>query len=414
MQLKSRKIMLGVTGGIAAYKALELTRLFIRAGATVRPVMTRAATEFITPLSLSTLARSKVQTDMFGANEEFDIDHISLAQECDVIVVAPATANIIAKVAAGIADDLLSTIIAAATVPVLFAPAMNTAMWESPILQANIRRLSGLGFHFVEPARGELACGTEGKGKLADVTAIFEAVGEVLGDTAIARAEVKESAKASAKHDLAGETVLVTAGPTREAIDPVRYVSNRSSGRMGYALAAAAKERGADVLLISGPTGLTVPAGVRFTAITTAKEMHEACMERYGDTTLVIMAAAIADYAPVNVAKEKLKKSGREMTVEMERTLDVLKSMSAERTGQLLVGFALETENLLENAIKKLKEKGLDMVVANGVSGIDSEQNRVTILDSSGGIEEFASMDKVRVAEKILDHAVALLGSVQT
>lgn len=410
MELKSKNIMLGVTGGIAAYKALELTRLFIRAGATVRPVMTRAAAEFITPLSLSTLARSKVQTDMFGANEEFDIDHLSLAQECDVIVVAPATANIIAKAAAGIADDLLSTIIAAATVPVLFAPAMNTAMWESPILQANIRRLSGLGFHFVEPASGELACGTEGKGKLADVIAIFEAVEKVLGDTAIARAEVK----ASAKHDLTGETVLVTAGPTREAIDPVRYVSNRSSGRMGYALAAAAKERGADVLLVSGPTGLAVPAGVRFTAVTTAKEMHEACMERYGETTLVIMAAAIADYAPINVAPEKIKKSSAEMTVEMERTRDVLKSMSAERTGQLLVGFALETENMVENALKKLKEKGLDMVVANGVSGIDSEQNRVTILDSSGGIEEFASMDKVRVAEKILDRAVTLLGSVQT
>ncbi|MBE9528416.1 MAG: bifunctional phosphopantothenoylcysteine decarboxylase/phosphopantothenate--cysteine ligase CoaBC, partial [Proteobacteria bacterium] len=324
------------------------------------------------------------------------------------------TANIIAKAAAGTADDLLSTIIAAATVPVLFAPAMNTAMWESPILQANIRRLSGLGFHFVEPARGELACGTEGKGKLADVAVIFDAALETLGNIGESGAEAKTGAKAGAEHDLAGERVLVTAGPTREAIDPVRYVSNRSSGRMGYAIAAAAKKRGAEVLLISGPTDLAVPTGVRHIGVTTAEEMHEACMERYRDSTLVVMAAAVADYAPVNAAREKIKKSGAKMTVEMARTKDVLKSMGAERTGQLLVGFALETENLVENASKKLKEKGLDMVVANGVSGIDSEQNRVTILDSSGGVEEFAPMDKERVAEKILDRAVALRGSVQT
>ncbi len=404
MGLKNKKVLLGVTGGISAYKALELTRLLIKAGAEVRPVMTRAATEFITPLSLSTLARSKVHTGMFDVNEEFDIDHISLAQQCDIIVVAPATANIIAKAAAGIADDLLSTVIAAATVPVLFAPAMNSAMWFNPILQSNVAKLSELGFSFVEPGRGELACGYEGKGKLADVNTVFEGIEEVLGKEGQVPKELTSK-------DLSGETVLVTAGPTQEAIDPVRYVSNRSSGRMGFAIAEEAGRRGAKVILVSGPTHLRPPDGVTFIAVTTAEEMYGVCHEQFSGSTLVIMAAAVADYRPKESSPIKIKKSAPSLAMEMERTKDVLKSLCERREGQFLVGFALETENLVENARKKLVEKGLDMVVANAPGAIDGEQSTVTILDLADGVEQLEPMSKQRVAGKIFDRLIALKGA---
>ncbi len=400
MSLKNKRILLGVTGGIAAYKALELTRLFIKAGAEVRPVMTRAAAEFITPLSLSTLARSKVYSTMFDVNERFDIDHISLAQECDIIVVAPATANIIAKAATGIADDLLSTVIAAATVPLLFAPAMNTAMWNSPVLQENIKKLSALGFNFVEPAVGELACGYEGKGKLAEVDTIFASVKEALGSFG--------------RKEMAGERVLVTAGPTREPIDPVRYVSNSSSGKMGYALASAAKESGADVVLVSGPTDLPTPKGVTRIDVTTADEMHAACLKEFPVCTILIMAAAVADYAPLHVSSRKIKKeAGSSLTLEMKQTKDLIKSMGGISTGQFMAGFALETQDLIDNARAKLISKGLDMVVANTPHGIGGAYNEVSILDKAGGIEQIESMKKERVAQKILNRLMALKSAVR-
>ena len=393
MTLEGKKIVLGVTGAISAYKALEVARLLVKDGAGVWPVMTASAAEFITPLSLATLCGSEVRSSLFGSG--FDpgrsIDHIALGQDPDLILAAPATANLIGKVASGIADDLLTTLIMAASVPVLIAPSMNTRMWENPIVQANVKRLKSFGYLFVGPVAGELACGYDGMGRLAAPADIIDAVEGAL----------------SAK-DLAGERVLVTAGPTREAIDPVRYVSNRSSGAMGFAVARAAKRRGAEVVLVSGPSCLSTPPGITRVDVTSAAEMAKACDKYYPKSTIVVGAAAVADYAPVKAARAKLKKGAPRIEIELARTTDILRRMGARKGRRFLVGFALETERMEENALKKLKDKTLDMVVANTPAGFDVEVSEVTIIGSDGSKEAVGPSPKKFLADRILDNVVRL------
>ncbi|MBI5234828.1 MAG: bifunctional phosphopantothenoylcysteine decarboxylase/phosphopantothenate--cysteine ligase CoaBC [Deltaproteobacteria bacterium] len=389
--IKDKRIVLGVSGAISAYKALELVRLLVKGEATVLPVMTSSAQEFITPLSLSTLAKNLVSTSLFERGSDVSINHIELAQKSDLIIVAPATANVIGKIASGIADDPLTTIIMAAACPVLIAPSMNDRMWENPIVKGNVEGLLSVGYKFVGPGEGALACGSIGKGRLAGVEEIFEAACEAL-----------------TRKDLKGEKALVTAGPTREAIDPVRFVSNASSGRMGYALARAAKRRGAEVVLISGPTDLPRPSGVTCVSVSTAEEMNEAAVRYYPQSTLVIMAAAISDYRPKKSYSEKVKKDASTLSVELERTEDVLKQMGRKKKGQFLVGFALETENLEENARKKLKDKNLDMVVANGPAGLAGATNEVLIINRDGEIEAVPPLNKDDIADRILDRVVRL------
>lgn len=392
MILKNKNIVLGVTGAISAYKALELTRLLVKEEASVWPVMTRSAAEFITPLSLSTLARNPVSTGLFELSGQNRISHIELAQKSDLIICAPATANIIGKAASGIADDLLSTVIMAACCPVLFAPSMNSRMWANPAVVENIEKLRSRGHLFIGPDEGDLACGYQGKGRLSSVEAIMEAAREALSPK-----------------DLAGEKVLVTAGPTREAIDPVRFVSNSSSGRMGYALARAARRRGAEVVLVTGPTYLPVPSNMTVVHVTTAEEMYDASVRYFPQSSVVVMSAAVADYRPVKSYASKVKKDAGTLSLEMERTTDVLKYMGKKKKpGQFLVGFALETENLEENARKKLQDKNLDLVIGNTPAGLDSEINQVTILNRENSTEVLPPLPKDEVADRILDRVVAL------
>jgi phosphopantothenoylcysteine decarboxylase / phosphopantothenate---cysteine ligase len=390
--MKDKKILLGVTGAISAYKALELTRLLVKQEAVVWPVMTKSAIEFITQLSLSALARNPVRSGLFELSEGGGISHIELAQTSDLIIIAPATANFIGKAANGIADDLLTTVVMAASCPVLIAPSMNSVMWDNPAVRSNVEKLKERGFLFVGPDEGALACGYEGKGRLAAVSDIMEAASDALS--------VK---------DLKGEKVLVTAGPTREPIDPVRYVSNASSGRMGYAIARAARRRGAEVVLVSGPSSMPRPSGITFVPVVTAEEMKEACVSYYPQSTLVIMAAAVADYRPKKSYPTKVKKEADSLSVDMERTQDVLQYMGKKKKkDQFLVGFALETENLEENAKKKLREKNLDLVVANYPAGLDSETNQVTIINRDNDTEVLPAMSKDEVADRILDNVVRL------
>ncbi|MBI4950102.1 MAG: bifunctional phosphopantothenoylcysteine decarboxylase/phosphopantothenate--cysteine ligase CoaBC [Deltaproteobacteria bacterium] len=394
MVLRDKKIVLGVTGAISAYKALELTRLLVKAEATVWPIMTKSAREFITPLSLSTLAKNPVHDNLFELAEGARISHIDLADKADLVIAAPATANIIGKIAAGIADDLLTTVLSATTAPVLIAPSMNCRMWENKIVRGNCEKLKSCGYHFVGPASGELACGYEGKGRLSPVEEIMEAAEEALS-----------------KKDLKGEKVLVSAGPTREAIDPVRFVSNASSGRMGYAIARAARRRGAEVVLVSGPSYLPRPANIEFVQVVSAEEMNDACVRYFPQSTLVIMSAAIADYRPTKSYPAKVKKDAKTLSIDMERTTDVLKSMGRmKKNGQLLVGFALETENIEENARKKRDEKNLDLVVANTPAGLDSPTNQVAMIDREGETETLPPLSKDEIAERILDAVVRMRG----
>ncbi|MBI5048595.1 MAG: bifunctional phosphopantothenoylcysteine decarboxylase/phosphopantothenate--cysteine ligase CoaBC [Deltaproteobacteria bacterium] len=392
--LNNKKIVVGITGGIAAYKALELVRLFIKNGALVWPVMTRSAVNFITPLSLQTVARNPVFQDMFDLTLESKMSHIDLAEKADMVVVAPATANIIGKVASGIADDLLTTIIMATKAPVLFAPAMNSNMYENKIVQHNIEKLKKIGYHFIGPDEGELACGYEGKGRLAPVEDILDAAEECL-----------------APKNLKGEKILVTAGPTREAIDPVRFISNPSSGKMGYAIARAAKRRGAEVVLVSGPSHLAPPRGITFIKTTTAEDMAEAAMRHYPQSTVVIMAAAVSDYRPKISHGKKVKKEEARFNIELERTQDILKEMGNRKRGQFLVGFALETEDILANAKKKLKEKKLDLIIANDPTSFDGEVTQVTVLGKDDKIEALPALAKNEVAEHILDRVINKLRS---
>lgn len=394
------KIALGVSGGIAAYKAAEIVRLLQDRGVRVQVVMTRAAQEFVRPLTFAALSGEKVITDMFAGGEENSpniesaIEHIAVAQSIDALLVAPATADVVAKFAHGIANDFLSTLYLATTAPVVMAPAMNVNMWNHPATQANLELLRKRGVKIVEPGEGYLACGMTGSGRLAENEAIVSTLLEVMG----------------ASQDLAGETVLITAGPTREKIDPVRYLTNRSSGRMGYALAEAALRRGARVLLVSGLTALRSPVAAEVTTVESAAEMREAVLRLLPDASVVIKTAAVADYRPKQVAEQKMKRTGP-ISLELEPTSDILAEVARLKKSQIIVGFAAETQNALENARKKLASKALDAIVVNDVSregvGFDSDRNAVTII-AHDEIVEVPETSKWEVAQRVLDQVVRL------
>jgi phosphopantothenoylcysteine decarboxylase/phosphopantothenate--cysteine ligase len=388
--LRDKRIILGVSGGIAAYKAVELLRLLTKAGAEVHVIMTRAAQEFVTPLTFQTLSSNPVHTELFNLIAEREIGHISLADRADLFIIAPATANAIGKIACGIADDMLTTTVMATKAPVLIAPAMNVNMYTNPIYRENEDKLRRFGCLFVEPVSGSLACGWEGQGKLASPEAIFEA--------ALAALSPK---------DLAGRTIMITAGPTREEIDPVRYISNHSSGKMGYALARAASRRGAHVILVSGPVSQTTPCGVELICVASACEMQAAVVSRANRCDVVIKAAAVADYRPVERNSVKIKKKSDAMTIELVKNPDILAELGAMKTRPYLVGFAAETDKLAEYAAKKMNEKNLDMIVANDVSqsdaGFNVETNRALLLFRDGRSEDCPLMSKDALAEKILD-----------
>ena len=395
------KIALGVCGGVAAYKAAEIVRLLQDRGIRVQVVMTHAAQEFVRPLTFAALSGEKVITDMFGsesgtgpANVESAIEHIAVAQSIDALVVVPATADVLARFAQGIANDFLSTLYLATTAPVVVAPAMNVNMWNHEATQANLEILRKRSVRIVEPGEGYLACGMTGSGRLAENEAIVAAVMEALG----------------ASQDLAGETILVTAGPTREKIDPVRYLTNRSSGRMGYAIAEAALRRGARVLLVSGPTAIAAPGAAELTQVETAEEMLAVVLKFLPEATVVIKTAAVADFRPKAAAGQKIKRKG-ELKLELEPTADILAEVARRKTKQIVVGFGAETENVLENARKKLASKSLDAIVVNDVSregvGFDSDRNAVTIISQSE-VVEVPETSKWEVAHRVLDQVVKL------
>ncbi|MGB8115392.1 MAG: bifunctional phosphopantothenoylcysteine decarboxylase/phosphopantothenate--cysteine ligase CoaBC [Candidatus Sulfotelmatobacter sp.] len=394
------KVALGVTGGIAAYKAAEIVRLLQDHGIRVQVVMTRAAQEFVRPLTFAALSGEKVITGMFeredarAANIDSAIEHIAVAQSIDALLVAPATADILAHFAQGIASDFLTTLYLATAAPVVVAPAMNVNMWNHPATQKNLEILRARGVKIVEPDAGYLACGMTGAGRLAENEIILAAVLEALG----------------ASQDLAGETVLVTAGPTRERIDPARYLTNRSSGRMGYAIAEAALRRGARALLISGPTALTPPGAAELTRVESAEQLLGAALNLLPQATIVIMTAAVSDYHAKSVSEQKIKRKGS-LALELEPTADILKEISVRKKSQIVIGFAAETENVLENARQKLASKKLDGIVVNDVSregvGFDSERNQVTIL-THDEVVEVPETTKWEVAQRVLDQVVRL------
>lgn len=396
--LQGKKIVLGVTGGIAVYKAVDLVSRLRKAGCEVRVVMTEHAQQFVTPLTFKEISGNAVATSMWNANQEFNVEHIALANWADAFLVAPATANILAKMACGLADDLLSTTLLAAQAPIVVCPAMNTGMYQKPATQENIAKLQERGVTVMPPAVGHLACGTSGPGRLPEPQQIVEFMSAFF---------------AGREGDLRGLRVLVTAAGTREPIDPVRYVGNRSSGKMGYAVAQMAAERGADVLLISGPSALAAPPNVRVVNVETTNEMLEACLAAYGDVDIVIKAAAVADYRPRDVADQKIKKKTDDaLTVVMDKNPDILKTLGAKKEQQVLVGFAAETQNLLANAREKVVKKNLDMIVANDVTaagaGFNSDTNIVKFLFANGDVRELEQMPKVDVANRILDEAIRI------
>lgn len=394
------KIALGVSGGIAAYKAAEIVRLLQERGVRVQVIMTEAAQEFIRPLTFAALSGEKVITDLFSASDENPpnlesaVEHIAVAGSIDALLVAPATADVIAKFAQGFAGDFLTTLYLATTAPVVLAPAMNVNMWNHPATQANLELLRKRGVKIVEPGEGYLACGMTGPGRLAINELIVAAVLEAVG----------------ALQDLTGETLLITAGPTRENIDPVRYLTNRSSGRMGYALAEAALRRGARVLLVSGPTALKPPGAAEVTAVESAAEMREAALRLLPEASVVIKTAAVADYRPKQVSEQKMKRSGP-MSLELEPTEDILAEIVRRKKSQIIVGFAAETQNALENARKKLASKALDAIVVNDVShegvGFDSDRNAVTII-AHDEVVDVPETSKWEVAQRVLDQVVRL------
>ncbi|MDP8254799.1 MAG: bifunctional phosphopantothenoylcysteine decarboxylase/phosphopantothenate--cysteine ligase CoaBC [Candidatus Alcyoniella australis] len=394
----NKSIVLGITGGIAAYKACELIRLITRSGATVRPILTQNGAKFITKLSVQTLSGNRAYSDTFEQGDAWEIGHISLAQSADAIVVAPATANVLAKVCAGVCDDLLTTTICAADCPVIFAPAMNTKMWLNPIVQRNVRTLTELGYLFVPPGYGELACKDVGEGKMAEPAQILEHIRSTLCDK-----------------PLAGKRLLISAGPTCEALDPVRHLTNRSSGKMGFALARVAWRMGAQVELISGPVCLDDPVGVNTVRVASAAQMLEQLEQRFSESDILIMSAAVADVRPTQVADTKLPKSELPQAIPLEATPDIVSLLAARRrAGQLIVGFAAETDAMSQKARDKLQRKGLDMIVANDVSrsdiGFDSENNEVTIYIRDGEELHVELSDKERVARAVLSKAAELLG----
>ena len=391
--LKDKTIVLGVTGGIAAYKSAYLASALKKQHANVHVVMTEHATEFISPLTFETLTSNRVTVEMFDRHFEYDVKHISLAKAADLIIVAPATANFIAKAANGIADDMLSTVFLAAKCTRLVVPAMNTAMYENPATQDNMAKLAGYGVKIIEPATGLLACGDEGKGKMPEPEELLE---HILMECACDK-------------DLEGLKVLVTAGPTQEAIDPVRYITNHSSGKMGYALARAARMRGAEVVLVSGQTALTAPAGVTVINVRSSQEMHDAVMEHAESSDMIFKAAAVADYTPLTVADQKIKKKDGEMVIELKRTADILGDIAkVRRDDQIICGFSMETENLIENSRSKLERKSLDLICANSLrtegAGFKGDTNIITII-TKDSITELGKLSKLETAQRIIDVA---------
>ena len=388
--LKDRRIVLGVTGGIAAYKAAELVRELVRRGAKVRVVMTGNACKFVAPLTFETLSGNPVATELFWVPGEFEIGHIALAEFAELVVIAPATAKIIGKMAAGIADDLLTTVLLATDTPILICPAMNAKMYANSIVKENLARLVSRGHTILEPGYGELACRVEGQGRLAEPQEIAEEIEAIL-----------------TLKDFQGEHVLVTAGPTQEPFDPVRFISNYSSGKMGYALAVMARRRGATVTLVSGPTELPVPRGVAFVPIRTALEMRDAVLAHLAEATVVIKAAAVADYRPAVCEPVKIKKKEGSLTVHLERNPDIISEIADRKGDRIVVGFSMESDHLLEHASKKLIAKGMDFIVANDVTepgaGFRGDTNVISILDREGGVEAFPLLNKMDVAGVILD-----------
>ncbi len=396
--LNGKKIVLGVTGGIAVYKAVDLVSRLRKQGAEVRVIMTEHAQQFVTPLTFKEISGNKVAVSMWEANQEFNVEHIALANWADAFVVAPATANILAKMANGIADDLLSTTLLAAQAPIIVCPAMNTGMYQNPITQENIAKLEGHGVTVMPPAVGYLACGVTGPGRLPEPQQIVEFI-----DAFFAKKD----------GDMVGMKVLVTAAGTREPIDPVRFVGNRSSGKMGYAIAQMAAQRGAEVLLVTGPSALPIPPNVKGVKVETTNEMLEAVMEAYDKMDVVIKAAAVADYRPRDVADQKIKKKTDDaLTVVMDKNPDILKELGARKAHQVLVGFAAETQNLLDNAREKIVKKNLDMIVANDVTaagaGFNTDTNIVKFLYPSGEVRSLEQMAKTEVANLLLDAVMEL------
>ena len=392
-----KNIVLGVTGSIAAYKAADIASRLVKKGFGVHVVMTPAAAEFITPLTLQTVSGNPVHLEMFRTAEKWEVEHISLAQRADLILVAPASADIIGMVAAGLAGNLLTTTIMATRAPVVFAPAMNTGMYENRVFQHWMSFLKSMGYLFIEPEEGPLACGTSGKGRLPDPEQIVAFVEQIL----------------SANQDLKDRKVLVTAGPTREHIDPVRFITNHSSGKMGFALARRAKNRGAQVTLVSGPTTIKPPDGVRVIAVETAQEMFEVVKDLFTDMDIVIKAAAVADYRPKVKESQKIKKSCSDLVMELERTPDILGYLGEHKEKQLLVGFAAETEKVLDHAREKLLRKNLDLIVANDLTmegaGFAAETNIAVIINKKGSVRELPLMTKDKLADMILDEVVQII-----
>ena len=396
--LKDKTIVIGVSGGIAVYKTLYVISRLRKLGVNVNVIMTKSATEFVTPLSFQSLSQNYVVCDMFEDPKTWDVEHISLAKRADVFLIAPATANVIGKIANGIADDMLTTTVMATKAKVLIAPAMNTNMYENPILQRNINTLKELGYNFVEPESGRLACGDTGKGKLASPETIVDEVVKLL----------------SKDQDLKGKSIIVTAGPTVESIDPMRYITNRSTGKMGYSIAKEAIERGADVTLITGPTNLTPPQNLKkLVKIESAKDMYEAVLENLDENDVVIKSAAVADYKPKNYSNKKIKKSDDDLVIELDRNKDIAQEIGKIKNNKILVGFAAETNDLIENASLKIKKKNLDFIVANDLTkegaGFGVDTNIVKIIDKEGNITEYPKMKKEEVANIILDKIKELL-----
>lgn len=389
--VNGKNIVVGVTGGIAAYKTVELVSRLKKAGAKVHVIMTRAATNFVTPLTFREISSNPVTIDMWTEPKNWNIEHIALANLADLFLIAPATANIIGKLANGIADDMLSTTVMATNAPVILAPAMNVNMYQNSIVQKNICTLSEHGYHIIEPEYGMLACGVEGPGRLPDPAVIIDKVISLFKTTS----------------DLSGKKVLVTAGGTREPIDPVRYIGNRSSGKMGYAIASAAARRGAHVTLVSGPTNLAEPKGVKIIRVETALEMKNAVLNEFEDCDIVIKAAAVADYRPQHAAQHKIKKSEETLNLVLEKNPDILKELGQLKTHQVLIGFAAETRDLIDNAKDKLARKNLDMIIANDVTapgaGFNADTNIVKLIYRDGHMEELPKMTKNKLADIILD-----------
>ena len=395
--LKGKKIILGITGGISAYKSAEVCRRLKKSGAEVQVVMTRAGMKFITPLTMETLSGNEVVTEMFPQHRMVGTRHINLAQWADLVLVAPATYNLIGKISCGIADDILTTIISSTKAPILLVPAMNVNMYENPVCQQNIEKLKKLGYRFIEPGVGDLACGTVGRGRMAEPEEIQNEVIKIL----------------AVKKDLAGKSILVTASRTEEPIDAVRFLSNRSSGKMGYAIAEEAFKRGAKVTLISGPSNLIPSPGINLVKVKTAQEMYKAVQKSFGKSDALIMTAAVSDYTPQKVLSGKIKKEDVEMNLKLKPTPDILKEMGRKKGKKVLVGFALETEDEVKNAKLKLKDKNLDLIVVNNPNlqgaGFEVDTNIATIIDKKGKIEKLPLMSKKELAEKIVDRLSDLL-----